>query len=376
MRLTVVASGLETGGAEIALLRLLPAMQRHEIEATVVSMRSIGTIGPLLQERAIPVLSLGMPTPSALLVGPGKLARHLQHWRPDVLHGWMYHGNLVATAAGACGRLPVVWGIRQSLAPGSHEKWLTRNVIRAGRLLSGRAALIVYNSAVARDQHERRGFARDRGEVVPNGFDTEAIRPSDVHRHDVRRELGVGDDTFLVAHVARFHPVKDIPSFLHAAGRVTRWLPRCVFALAGQGVDRSNAALCDIIDSLGLSNCVRLLGRRDDISRLMAAFDVLCLTSVAEGFPNVVGEAMSCGVPCVGTAVGDVAELIGDTGEVVPPGDPEAVAAAVARLLSLDPAARRALGMRARQRIMDRFSIGEVARRYAELLHSVAEQRH
>ena len=107
----------------------------------------------------------------------------------------------------------------------------------------------------------------------------------------------------------------------------------------------------------------------------MAGFDVLCLTSAAEAFPNVIGEAMSCCVPCVGTAVGDVAELIGDSGEVVPPGDPAAVAAAADRLMALELGARRALGERARQRIIERFSIGEVARRYADLLRSVVEQR-
>jgi glycosyltransferase involved in cell wall biosynthesis len=148
-----------------------------------------------------------------------------------------------------------------------------------------------------------------------------------------------------------------------------------VFVLAGEGVDAANPDLSGLAGELGLTPSLRLLGRRDDVARLMAAFDVLCLTSSGmEGFPNAVGEGMSCAVPCVGTSVGDVAELIGDTGEVVRPGDPAAVASAVLRLL-LDPQRRRALGDRARSRIIERFSIGEVARRYAELLHAAASGR-
>jgi len=145
-----------------------------------------------------------------------------------------------------------------------------------------------------------------------------------------------------------------------------------MFVLVGEGVDASQGELTALISRLGLASNVRLLGRRDDLPRLLAGLDVVCLTSTGESFPNAIGEAMSCGVPCVSTAVGDVAELIGDTGAVVAPGEPAAVAAAVVRLLSLEPPQRRALGERARARIVDRFSIGEVARRYAGLLHAAA----
>lgn len=377
MRVTFVSSGLETGGAEFALLRLLPAMRMHGVESCVVSLRSEGTIGPQLNAASIPTVSLRLPAPSALVLALPRLVRAIRRERAALVHGWMYHGNLAALLVGARAGIPVVWGIRQSLGLGTRDKWLTRRVIQAGALASGRTALIVYNSAAAREQHERRGYSHRHGAVLPNGFDSEQFRPDDALGCVVRNELGIDQGAPAIGHVARFHPAKDHPAFLRAAALLRERFPNAVFVLAGEGVDASNRELASLIASLGLAENVRLLGRRDDIARLMPAFEVLCLTSAGmEGFPNAIGEAMSCGVPCVGTAVGDVAELIGDTGEVVQPGDPEAVAAAVTRLLSLDPAARRALGVRARQRIVDRFSIGEIARRYAELLHSVAEQRH
>jgi len=133
MRVTFVTSGLETGGAESVLLRLLPAMRAFGVESAVVSLRSVGTVGPLLQARSISVLALGMPAPASVLFGLRRLAREVRAWRPTLIHGWMYHGNLAATAVASRARLPVVWGIRQSLGSGPLDKWLTRRVIDAAQ---------------------------------------------------------------------------------------------------------------------------------------------------------------------------------------------------------------------------------------------------
>lgn len=375
-RVTFVSSGLDTGGAEFALLRLLPAMRAYEVESSVVSLRSIGAIGPQLQSLSVPTLCLGMPAPSAILVGLPRLVRHLRKWGSMVVHGWMYHGNMAATAAATVAQLPVVWGIRQSLGLANRDRWLTRRIIEAGALLSGRPSRIVYNSAAARGQHEQRGYYSSYGVVIPNGFDTEQLRPNAAQAKAIRGELGITEGAPVIGHVARFHPSKDHQAFLKVAATLRDKFPNAVFVMVGEGVDASNPQLAALITQLGLSNRLRLLGRRGDVARLMSAFDVFCLTSTGmEGFPNVIGEAMSCGVPCVGTAVGDVAELIDETGEVVPPGDPAAIAAAVSRLLELKPVVRGALGAQARKRIIDRFSIDEVARRYADLLHAVADRQ-
>lgn len=376
MRATFVSSGLDTGGAEFALLRLLPAMRAYGVESSVVSLRSAGTVGPLLESHSVATICLGMPTFSAILHAMPRLARHVREWRSSLIHGWMYHGNIAATVAGAQATLPVVWGVRQSLGLGTRDKWLTRRIIQAGALASRTADLIVYNSATAREQHERRGYARRCGAVIPNGFDTESLRPSHEQREAVRTELEIGQRALVIGHVARFHPAKDHRTFLGAAARLRRTEPAAMFVLVGEGVSASNPELMRLVAELGLADSVRLLGRRSDVDRVMTAFDVFCLTSSGmEGFPNVVGEAMSCGVPCVGTAVGDVAELIGDTGEIVPPSDPDAVASALSRLLAMDPEMRQGLGRRARQRVIDCFSIREIARLYADVLHSVAERR-
>lgn len=377
MRVAFLSTGLGTGGAEMALLRLLPAFRVRGIDAMVVSLRSQGTIGPRLQAEGIPVAALDLPGIVAAASAWTRLLGCLRSFSPTLLHGWMYHGNLAALAAAGRLGLPVAWGIRQSLGLGTRDKWLTRRIIGAGARLSRRADLIVYNSAVSRTQHESRGYEAARAVVVPNGFDTEAWRPDATLRLQVRAELGIGPDVPVVAQVARYHPGKDYPTLLRAAAQVIAGHPAARFLLVGEGIDGTNEALMQLVRDMKLEEKALMLGRRDDIARLLAAVDIAVLSSAGmEGFPNAIGEAMSCGIPCVGTRVGDLPYLIGDTGEVVPASDPQALAAALMRLVSMPPADRRALGARARARIVDNFSIEEIAGRYANLLFEVAGRVH
>jgi glycosyltransferase involved in cell wall biosynthesis len=371
MHVAFLSSGLETGGAELALLRLTAALRAHAVTSSVVSLRGPGAVGALFRQAAIDVLPLGLPAPASVVAALPRLSEFLRRRSASLVHGWMYHGNLAAYLAGRRLHLPVVWGIRQSLA-GAQDPWLTRRVISVGARLSRTVDAIVYNSAGARVQHEARGYAAPKSAVIPNGFDTDRLQPNAELRNAVRAQLGITADAPVVIQVARFHADKDYPNLLRAAAQVAADVPGVTFLLVGQGVDATNAGLARLVNDLDMQRCVRMLGRRDDVARLFAAADVSVLGSVSESFPNVIGEAMCCGVPCVATAVGDVPQLIGDTGVVVPPNDSRALAAGIVHILSLDASARHALGAKARERIVQNYSIGEVARRYAEFLFSVS----
>ena len=167
--------------------------------------------------------------------------------------------------------------------------------------------------------------------------------------------------------VARDDPQKNHSGFIEAAAQVHRILPQVHFVLAGDGIDQNNKGLTALIDCIGLTGHVHLLGRRNDIPNLMAAFDVLASSSsFGEAFPNVLGEAMACGVPCVTTDVGDSAEIVGDTGRVVAPGDMDGLARQLIELLQWPAEQRAQLGALARRRIRDRYEINDVTRRYEE----------
>jgi glycosyltransferase involved in cell wall biosynthesis len=187
--------------------------------------------------------------------------------------------------------------------------------------------------------------------------------------------LGVANETPLVGMIARFDPLKNHRGFIEAAAELHRARPGVHFLLAGQGVDWSNATLAGWIESVNLRGVFHLLGRRDDIARLTASFDIAALASVSEAFPNVLAEAMASGVPCVATNAGDAALILGDTGAIVPVGDMRALAAKMADMLALPQEERRRLGERARSRVMSEFDLEVMANRYLEAYAHVAGRK-
>ena len=189
----------------------------------------------------------------------------------------------------------------------------------------------------------------------------------------------VGRQVQLVAHrlaglgvVGRHDPQKNHAGFLVAAGLLLRSRPDVRFVLVGTGIDSGNEELTAAARRAGVFDAAHWLGRRDDIPRLMASLDVLVSSSFSEAFPNVLGEAMACGIPCAVTDVGDSAAIVGDTGRVVRSGDMPALAAAIDDLLALNPAQRAAWGGRARLRVAEHFEIGRVVRRYEDYYERLA----
>lgn len=369
MRVCFVTSGLGAGGAENALLRLAPALRDFDIEPAVVSLRDVGPIGALLRAKGIPVAALGLPSISGLALALPRLAASLRELRPDVLQGWMYHGNLAATLGARLPAAPnaLFWSVRQTLATAQLDKTLTRWVNGLSARLSSLPRHVIYCAATARADHERAGYSPERGVVIPNGFDTQRWRPDAERRAAMRRELDIPDDAPVVGHVARLHPAKDHDTMLRAAADVARRIPRAIFVLAGEGTGPDSPYITRLVDAAGLRSNVRLLGYRDDLENVIPGFDVACLSSRAEALPNAVGEAMSCGVPCAATDVGDVRELIDETGRIVPPREPTALAEAIVALLSMSAEARKSLGDAARRRIEQRYSVQHAAAAFAAL---------
>jgi len=364
-RVTHVITGLSTGGAEMMLFKLLQASDALRSGASVISLRDLGTVGPRIADLGVPVHALGMRGPGALGMVP-RLREHLAAACPDVVQGWMYHGNLAALATSAA--TPVLWNVRQSIGRLRREKPATAAVILAGALLSRRARVIVYNSSVSAREHESLGYRRDRTLLIPNGFDLARFRPDPLARPRLRAALGIAADATLIGLLGRFHPMKDHANFIAALRTVLPGAPRVHAVLAGREVDLANPTLGRLLPDDETRARIHPIGEVQDVAALLAGLDVLCLSSGdGEGFPNVVGEAMACEVPCVVTDSGDAAAVVGDTGLVVPRGDPATLGAALADLVARSSEARAEMGRRGRRRVAERFSIEAVAARYAAL---------
>jgi glycosyltransferase involved in cell wall biosynthesis len=372
-----IINDLSVGGAEMMLYKLLYALREEPFSSAVVSLKKRGGLGERIEALGVPVYTLSLerafPTPAAIW----SLARLLRRARPDVVQGWLPHGNLAAQLAGALvpNPVPVLWNIRQSLYSLDYEKPATARAIKLGAFLSGRPAGIIYNSRTGAAQHATFGYRNRRSLVIHNGFDTELFAPSAAARSGVRAELGVADDTILIGLVSRYHSIKDHSNFLRAAALLRRNYPDVRFVLCGRGIEWHNRALRELIQASDLAGNVHLLGERQDIERVMAALDIAASASYGEGFPNVIGEAMSCAVPCVVTDVSDLPWIIEGAGLVVPTRDPASMARALAEMIERGRGGREALGRAGRARVLEHFRLDSVAAKYGALYQSVAARQ-
>lgn len=367
-RLCLIITGLSTGGAEAMLLKLLQGIDRKRFTPEVVSLTTLGEIGPRIQALGIPVLALGMrpgrPEPRLFWV----MVHHLKKSAPDVVHTWMYHADLLGgMATRLTGVRALAWGLHQSNLAPEYNKRSTLLVVKACATLSQwMPRRILTCSEKARSVHVTAGYSAHKMVLIANGFDLTRFAPDAAARGSVRAELGLAPDTPLVGVVARDDPQKNHLGFVQAAATVHAALPSCHFVMAGQGIDSNNRGLGQAIARAGLQHHMHLLGRRDDVPRLMAALDVLASPSHGEAFPNVLGEAMACEVPCVVTDVGDSAEIVGDTGRVVAAADMGEMARQLLVVLQMPAEQRCALGVKARARVQERYELGDVTRRYED----------
>ena len=369
-----VIPGLFTGGAETMLYRLLRSMDRSRFDPVVVSLIGHGTLSEQIEKLGMSVYFMDVRPGRSPLGAGWRLVRLIRQLKPDLIQGWMYHGNLAAQLAATFlpGRVPVVWNIRRSLPYVETQKPLTSALVRLGAWLSVLPRRIIYNSQLGAEQHELTGYRTDRRIVIPNGFACKQFRPDTQAGVSVRIELGLAEETPLIGLVANYRPVKDHVNFLEAAKLLLQENSAAYFLLVGRGVDGANMELATQIEALGLKGCVHLLGERRDIPRLTAALDIASSSSLQEGFPNTVGEAMACGVPCVVTDVGDSAAIVGETGIVVRPKDPQALAVGWAQLLNMSREERLRLGCAARQRVVERYSLEKIVKQYEDLYESLA----
>ncbi len=380
MKIVYIITDLSTGGAQMMLYKLLSRISRERFTPVVISLMDRGTVGDRIESLGIQVYPIGMkqgkPTPASVW----RFLRTIRQLQPDLIQGWMYHGNLAAQLARGFIPKPVsiLWNIRNSLYSLDYEKTGTADVIKLCAKVSTLPKKIIYVSHVSANQHEKIGYRANKTLVIPNGFDTEIFVPSSEAINSVRLELNVPLNTILIGLIGRYHPMKDHANFLKAAALFLKKYPGMAvqFVLAGDGVDSNNQSLWTLVKDLGLIDRIHLVGERHDIPRLTAALDIASSSSsYGEGFANVLGEAMSCGVPCVVTDVGDSAWIVDETGRVVPPRNPEALAIAWKELIDLGVEGRAVLGKAARARVIEHFSLDSVVGQYEALYESVSSQK-
>lgn len=371
-----IIPGLATGGAQMMLYKLLSRTDRSRFEPTVVVLMNKSTVGEMIESLGIPVYAIGLSRGKPTIGGMLRLLTHIRRIKPDLVQGWMYHGNIAASLSSifSLRSFPVLWNIRHSMHGIQYQKKNTAAIIRIGAIFSKTASRIIYNSNLSVRQHENLGYAASRAVVIPNGFDCSVYRPSADARRLLRESLGLEETDVLVGLIARFDPQKDHSNYFQAASILARQYRNVYFVLAGRGIDRDNTALTGLIGQDLAGNKVHLLGERHDMPQIFSGLDIVCSSSAyGEAFPNIIGEAMACAVPCVVTDIGDSAWIVGDTGFVVPARDPGALANSLAKLVDIGKEGRTLLGQKARSRIVENFTLEQVAKQYENLYENTIQ---
>lgn len=355
-RVMHVITDLDTGGAETVLTNLALAESRAGRAPVLVSLVPGGAQADRLRRAGLAPLDLGMSRGVPDPFGVFRLAGLIRVERPDVIQGWMYHADLCALLAlivsGRRRQTRICWGIRCSNMDTARHGLALKAVIWACARLSGLPDCVVANSRAGADWHTALGYRVQEIHVIENGIDSETIAAGGTARDDIRGELGLATDAFVIGTAARVDPMKDYATLRSAVGEMAG----VVCLAAGRDTD----TLPPAPDMIGL-------GERRDMPRVYAALDVFVSSSAyGEGFSNAIAEAMAAGLPVVATDVGEARRIVGDTGRIVPPGQPEALAQAVMELKQ-DTALRQDLGRRAALRIRRNFSLDRMVGRFRDL---------
>lgn len=376
IKVAICITGLQVGGAETFLAELM-AVRPADLEVRVFSLIDGGPIVDRLTAVGIPVaglhMSAGRPSIRSLL----DLAGHLRRFRPDILHTWMYHADLVGGLAAKLARVPrVIWHLHNSDLSPERARLLTRIVARLCAVLSHWIPDVILSCSESGARvHMALGYARDRFLVVPNGVDAERFYPDASARASVGSEFGLDVARPRVGLIARVDAQKNHEGFFEAVRAFYERGGDADFLLAGRDVTPDHWQLKGWREATGHADRLTLVGPRSDVPRIMASLDIVTSSSLGEAFPLVLIEAMACGVPCVATDVGDAALIVADTGTVVPPNDAVAMATAWRRLLDMPKERRVELGRRARARAVANYSIRDVAERIWDLYRRLAGNR-
>ncbi|UNL85798.1 glycosyltransferase [Priestia koreensis] len=354
--------GLKTGGAERMLQKLVLNMNNGAFEQKIITLTSLGPIGVELRKKGFEIFELNMRKDIlSLFKVYGEIKNIIGVYTPDVVVPWMYHSIFLTVVFKRIFSKDTrfIWNIRHTIYDLKHEKIITTNIIKFLIKHSTIPQAIIYNSEESRKSHEKLGYHKSNGKVLLNGFDSQIFKPT---------PYLINSEYFVIGIVARYHPLKDYPTFLEAASIFVKKNLKTRFVMVGRGVDRCNTELMDLIKKYNLENHVDLRGERKDIERIITNFNVFTLSSYSESFPNVLGEAMLCGVPCVSTDVGMASDIVSSYGLIVDKQEPFQIADAWEKLMNLDIASLKALKVGAREHIIENYSIQKIAKEYERIL--------
>jgi len=377
MNVLHIITCLDNGGAEAVLYRLVTADKKNV--HYVISLMSNGIYSKLLKVADIPVYCLNMPRSSVTYSGLSKLFRLIKQINPDVIQTWMIHADLLGgIISRISGSKNIVWGVHSSNLDPYKTSLKSRLVYRLCALLSKAIpSAIISCSDVGASVCVSLGYSKEKMIVIHNGYNITEFSPNQEFRNNIRRQLGVHESDILIGMVARWDPQKDHANLINALSLLDKKVSntwKCL--LVGTNMVSSNKILSDLLKQANIFNKVILFGPSSDIPGIMNGLDIHVLSSsYGEAFPNVIAEAMACGVPCVVTDVGDAKKMVGKSGWCVTPNNSAELAKALETAYhALFDGSRLDRSQLCRNRVSENFSLETMTYNYSAVWKKVLSE--
>jgi glycosyltransferase involved in cell wall biosynthesis len=367
MRAIHIITSLDTGGAQSVLVQILQQLKILGHEQTVISLKPHGEMSLQINDLGIPLHEIPV-IPQNIWESRSTCERIISSFQADIIQSWLYHADFLTIFLRNQKQIPIIWGIHHSYGPHGQNrlKASTKGIIRINALFSKIIPQkIICCSRSALRTHSRIGYAESKMVYIPNGIDVKRFKPDENSRINLRSELGLSFETQIIGYIARYHPQKDHTTFFNAANILLGEKENIHFVLAGDQMDAENPEIQRQMLLSKNSSHFHFLGKRTDIPMITAGLDLATLSSSGdEAFPLAIIEAMASGIPCVATEVGDIKEMIGSCGIMVPTQDAKALSEGWLKILSYNQFERGVIGKAARDRVLDNFTSEAMAHRY------------
>lgn len=366
-RVTHLITGLGSGGAEAMLYKVLK-YRSENYNIKVISMTDLGFYGERIKSMGIKVITLDMNHKYKVLYFPFKLYYNLI--KTDTLQTWLYHANFIGTIFGVFTNTDkIIWGVRQTDYSFENNSRSAATLSRLSKYISFIPTYILSNSDEVTKVHQELGYLKSRFITINNGFELDNYYFDEENRRMYRKEFNILENELLFINVARFDIQKDHNTLFKSLELLIKRYKFTNFKilLVGRDINKDNLKLINYIKESELTDYVILEEQRSDVNKILSAADIFLLSSLGEGFPNVIGEAMATSLICLATDVGDCRVILGDTGFIVSKKDPDQFSKKLYDIINMRPEEKELLKLKTRERVVDNYNIEDIVDKYEEL---------
>ena len=364
-----IITGLGNGGAEGVLYRLCTKDKKYR--HIVISLTTGGKYKTLLEKKNIKVLSCNFKKTKLNIKEFYKILKLFDYYKPDIIQGWMYHGDLIASVISLLKKNKnLYWNIRNSTLDKKARNFITTFLtMKFCALISHKLPKkIICCSNNSINYHISQGYKKSIFEYLPNGINTDVFKPNKLFKTQIKRKLNIKNNLFIFGTVARFDEQKDHKTLIMALKLLKQKSKDFKVLLIGKDLTNKNHKIVRLIDEYSLRENILLLGEREEINELMCFIDCHVLSSsYGEAFPNVIAEAMACSTPCIATNVGDSKNIIGKFGWTTDSKDPISLSQKMYHVMNLQKNDLLKMGQLARDRIIDLYSLDRMVSSYQNI---------